>query len=178
MQTRSWGESFNLRGMRLSSLILFLFTMAAGAGFAQPRSIDTTKSTMTVLVSKAGAFSMMGHDHQISAPIAKGTVDATAGTVELQVDAAAMRVTDPKASDKDRAQVQQTMLGPEVLDTSHYPSIVFKSTAADGANGSWNVRCCGQSACMDCAMRRCAILTLPAQIRRDASARTIGRRHT
>ncbi len=96
---------------------------------------------MTVLVGKAGAFSMMGHDHEIAAPIAKGAVDATAHSVELQVEAAALRVVDAHASDKDRSQIQQTMLGPEVLDSSRYPTIVFRSTAADAAGaGVWNVR--------------------------------------
>jgi len=140
MKTPSVSASFNLRGMRVSSLVPFLLMIIGGAGFAQPRAIDTAKSTMTVLVAKSGVFSMMGHDHEISAPIAKGAVDVTAGTVELQVDAASLRVVDPKASDKDRGEVQRTMLGPEVLDTSHYAAIVFRSTGAEGTNGSWNVR--------------------------------------
>jgi polyisoprenoid-binding protein YceI len=123
---------------RLSSLSVFL--LASAVVFAQPRAIDTGKSTMTVLVAKSGMLSMMGHDHTITAPIAKGTVDTTAHTVELQVDSAALRVADANVSDKDRAQIQQTMTGPELLDVSRYASIVFKSTSADGAAGSWNVR--------------------------------------
>jgi polyisoprenoid-binding protein YceI len=108
---------------------------------AQPRAIDTAKSTMSVLVGKAGAFSMMGHDHQITAPIAKGSVDMAAHSVELRVEAAALRVADPHVSDKDRAQIQQTMAGPEVLDASRYAAIEFRSTSAEpGAAGSWNVR--------------------------------------
>ena len=123
------------------SLTAYLLTVAAGSVLAQPRAIDTTKSSMTVLVGKAGAFSMMGHDHEITAPIAKGTVDAAAHTVQLEVDAAAMRVADPNVSDKDRNQIQKTMEGPEVLDSTRYPTIVFRSTAAEpGAAGAWNVR--------------------------------------
>ena len=38
---------------------------------------------------------------------------------------------DEDASDKDRAEVQRTMLGPEVLDSAGHPDILFKSTSAD-----------------------------------------------
>ena len=44
-----------------------------------------------------------------------------------------MRVRDAKVSDKDRAEIQKTMLGPEVLDVERYPEIVFRSTAAEKA---------------------------------------------
>jgi len=120
---------------------LMLMTGAAGSAFAQPRAIDTAKSTMTVLVSKSGALSIMGHDHEITAPIARGAVDVAAHTVELRLEAGSLRVADPHVSDKDRAQIQQTMVGPEVLDTARYPAIVFRSTAVEpAAAGSWNVR--------------------------------------
>ena len=117
-----------------------VLAIAIPAG-AQPRAIDTAHSTMTVLVGKTGAFSMMGHDHVVAAPIAKGAVDPSAHTVELQVAAASLRVTDEHVSDKDRAQIQQTMVGPQVLDASRFSDIVFRSTAAEAAGaGSWNVR--------------------------------------
>lgn len=114
--------------------------MTSIASFAQPRAIDAAKSTMTVLVAKTGALSMMGHDHIIAAPIAKGSVDVTAHTVELQVDAASLRVADANVSDKDRRQIQQTMLGSDVLNVSRFASIVFRATSAEGAAGAWNVR--------------------------------------
>ena len=119
--------------------ILALLAFAAVA-IAQPRSIDTAKSTMTVHAYKAGLLSAFGHDHDIAAPVAAGTVDITGRKVELSVNAAAMRVQDPKASEKDRADVQTNMLGPEVLDTANHKEIRFHSTAAEPAgSGAWKV---------------------------------------
>ena len=107
---------------------------------AQPRPIDTAHSLMTVKVSKAGAFAAFGHDHEIGAPIESGTVDAAAKRVEVNVRAGALRVRDPKASDNDRAEIQKTMLGPEVLDAGRYPEIAFHSTAAESAGpNAWRV---------------------------------------
>jgi polyisoprenoid-binding protein YceI len=41
-------------------------------------------------------------------------------------------------SDKDRAEVQKTILGPEVLDSEGHREIVFKSTsAASVGEGRW-----------------------------------------
>jgi polyisoprenoid-binding protein YceI len=110
------------------------------AATAQQRTIDTEKSVMTVRVYKAGLFSALGHDHEIAAPIARGAVDTTARQVELYTKAGALQVRDPEVSDKDRAEIQSTMLGPEVLDAEHHPEIVFRSTGAEpmGAD-SWNV---------------------------------------
>jgi polyisoprenoid-binding protein YceI len=108
--------------------------------FTAERAIDTANSTMTVKAFKAGMLSAFGHDHEISAPIASGKVDAAAKHVELRVNASALRVRDPKASDKDREEIQKTMLGPEVLDAEHHSEIAFRSTSAEQAGeGSWRV---------------------------------------
>src|SRR5260370_1742992 len=107
---------------------------------AQPRAIDTGKSVMTVRVYKAGLLSAMGHNHEIAAPVAAGTVDVTARQVELRVRTGALEVRDPGVSDKDRAEIQRTMLGPQVLDSESHPQIVFRSTGAEAAApGSWKV---------------------------------------
>jgi polyisoprenoid-binding protein YceI len=134
------GARFTRRSYFPSLLILSgLFgCLAAQAGESRP--IDTAKSTMTVHVSKAGALSMFGHDHEIAAPIAGGSVDTTGRHVELRVDAAALRVRDPKASEKDRTEIQKTMLGPDVLDAERHREILFKSTAVEKAGDGWTVR--------------------------------------
>jgi len=50
-------------------------------------------------------------------------------------------VIDKDASDKERAEVQKTMLGPEVLDSERHHEIVFKSTGAEPAGqGRWTLR--------------------------------------
>jgi len=101
---------------------------------AQQRNIDTQKSTLTVHVGKTGVFSGFGHEHEVRAPILSGTADIGAHpAVEIHVDARALRVIDKDASDQERMEVQQTMLGPEVLDSESHQEIVFKSTAADTA---------------------------------------------
>ena len=111
------------------------------AAIGQERSIDIKSSVMTVRVYKGGVLSALGHDHEIAAPIAGGSVDITAHRVELHVSAAALRVEDPKVSDKDRDEIRKTMLGPEVLDAEHHAEIAFKSTGAEsGGEGSWSVR--------------------------------------
>ena len=122
--------------------LTFAISLAFAAGSAaQPRKIDTAKSVMTVHVSKAGVLSALGHNHEISAPLAAGTVDTTARTVELRVRAAALKVHDPEASDKDRAEIQTTMLGPEVLDTANNAEISFRSTtAAKAGDNLWRVQ--------------------------------------
>ena len=42
---------------------------------AQQRSIDPQKSTLTIHVGKTGAFSALGHEHEIHAPVHSGTAD-------------------------------------------------------------------------------------------------------
>ncbi len=101
---------------------------------------------MTVHVYKTGLFSALGHNHEISAPIESGQVQRNVQptenpSVELRVDARKLHVLDPDTSDDTRAQVQKTMLGPDVLDSERLPEIHFHSTAveASGAN-HWTVR--------------------------------------
>jgi polyisoprenoid-binding protein YceI len=111
------------------------------AASAQPRPIDTGKSILTVRVYKAGLFSALGHDHEIAAPITRGTVDTTARRVELEVKASALQVRDPEASAKDRTRIQSTMVSPEVLDAERYQEIRFRSTEVEPAGpDAWNVR--------------------------------------
>jgi hypothetical protein len=109
---------------------------------AQQHDIDTQKSTLTIHVGKTGAFSGLGHDHEVRAPIHSGTADTGSHPgVEVRVDARALRVIDKDSSEKDRAEVQKTMLGPEVLDSERHQEIVFKSTAAESVGqGKWTLR--------------------------------------
>jgi polyisoprenoid-binding protein YceI len=136
------GMTRRVRISKLRSVICAATALAwAAAASGQPRAIVTEKSKMTVRVYKAGVFSAFGHDHQITAPIAGGTVDLGAHSVELRVNSVALRVGDPGASEKDRGEIQKTMLGPEVLDAARHTEITFRSTAAEPAGGgAWHVR--------------------------------------
>lgn len=89
---------------------------------------NATHSTITVHVHKSGLLSAFAHDHVITAPIARGTVDAKAMTVQITVLTRQMKVADPDVSEKDRAQIQSDMLGPKVLDAQKYPEIRFSSS--------------------------------------------------
>ena len=111
------------------------------ADTAASREIDTQKSVMTVHVFKSGLFSAFGHEHEISAPIEHGTFNEGQPSVELAVDARQMRVMDKEVSGKDRAEIQETMLGPTVLNSGQFPEIRFRSTAVErAAEGRWMVR--------------------------------------
>jgi len=120
--------------MKRSVFVAAVSLLCAFGAAAQQLSIDTEKSALTIHVGKAGMFSAFGHEHEVRAPIKSGTADTGAHpAVEVHVDARALRVTDKDDSESDRAEVQKTMLGPEVLDSEAHPDIVFRSTAADPA---------------------------------------------
>jgi hypothetical protein len=117
-------------------------TLVCGLGVsAQQHNIDTQKSTLTIHVGKTGIFSGLGHGHEVSAPIHNGTADTgLRPKVEVHVDARGLRVVGKDEPEKDRAEVQKTMLGPEVLDCEHHPEIVFKSAGAEpGGPGRWTL---------------------------------------
>jgi len=109
---------------------------------AQQHNVDTQKSTLTIHVGKTGAFSALGHEHEVSAPIHSGTADTGPHpAVEIHVDARELRVTDKDESEKDRADVQKTMLGPDVLDSEQHQEIVYKSSSAESTGqGKWTLR--------------------------------------
>jgi hypothetical protein len=83
--------------------------------------IDTERSVLTVRVYKAGLLSAFGHEHQIRAPIREGSFDEEKKTIEFTVDARSLRVLDSDVSDKDRAEIQSTMVGPEGFGQRRIP---------------------------------------------------------
>ena len=104
----------------------------AAAGESEPRAIDSAHSSLKVRVLKSGVFSAFAHNHEIEAPIASGEVtEAGKPSVGLRVDARKLSVLDPEASADTRAQVQKTMLGPQVLDTERFSEIHFQSTEVE-----------------------------------------------
>jgi len=103
------------------------------SAFAQRRPIETAHSAITVRVFKAGVFSAFSHNHEISAPIADGSVDIKEQRVSLRVDATKLRVMDPGTPASTRAEIQQTMEGPEALDSRRYPEVSFTSTSISAA---------------------------------------------
>ena len=93
-----------------------------------------------VHVYKQGLFAFAADDHEVDAPIASGSYDAARESVELSVDASAMKVLDPKLAPGRRDTVQSNMSGPQVLDVGKYPTITFRSTKLEaGAPGHLSV---------------------------------------
>jgi polyisoprenoid-binding protein YceI len=117
-------------------LLVVILLCLAGSALAAPVPVDTAHSRLTVRVFKTGLFSGFAHDHEISAPLSSGTIDAAALSVDVRFEARKMTVLDPDASASDRAKVQETMLSEKVLDAAKFPGIVFvsKNVKATGNN--------------------------------------------
>jgi polyisoprenoid-binding protein YceI len=115
---------------RFSIVLVALFVSLLGVSNFHEALAQTTPgySTITIHVHKAGVFSAFGHNHEITAPVVQVNVDAKAMSADIVVHAADLKVLDTDLSDKDRASVQQTMLGPKVLDAEKFPEIRFKSS--------------------------------------------------
>jgi hypothetical protein len=115
----------------LQTRIRYLLLLVVLAGALRPAGEAQSappKSTITIHVAKSGLFSAFGHNHTISAPVARVAVDEKSKTATIIVPTAEMRVVDPEVSEKDRAEIQATMLGPKVLDAQRFPEIKFTSS--------------------------------------------------
>jgi hypothetical protein len=125
----------------LSILLLSVTLLFRPLPTESPRAVDTAHSTLKIHVYKTGLFSAFGHNHEIEAPIEGGEVAESGNlSVALRVDARKLRVLDPE-DPKSRPQVQETMLGPQVLDSTRFPEIRFEAAKieAKGEN-HWTVR--------------------------------------
>src|ERR1700675_1316950 len=111
---------------------MWLWLTRVAAAPSEGREVDGPHSTMTVHVHKSGFLSAFGHNHEIQAPIQSGQVkESGSPSVELRIDARKLRVLDPEASDSTRAQIQETMMGTQVLDADHFAEIHFQSTGVE-----------------------------------------------
>jgi len=123
-----------LQPSKRSSVLLaavLLPVVAMFQGHARPET-----SSITIHVHKSGLFSAFGHEHTVAAPIAHGRLNTKARTVEIVVATKQMKVVDADASEKDRAEIQATMLGPSVLDTDKFPEIRFQSLHVEDIDGN------------------------------------------
>jgi len=121
---------------------IFMFSLSPGrtAEASSERAIDSERSAVTVRVYKGGLFSSFGHDHEIRAPIKDGAFDEGKSTVWFVIETRSLQVLDSEASEKDRAEIQATMLGPKVLDSEKFREIRFHSTEVNRhSNDQWTV---------------------------------------
>src|SRR5438876_9311458 len=109
--------------LSLLALVISLSSVLWAADAPAGAAIDPQKASITVRVFKAGVFSAFGHEHEISAPIQQGSFTENAGSVESTVAARRMHVMYKSISEKDLHEIQQTMLGPKVLDSEKFHKI-------------------------------------------------------
>lgn len=108
--------------------------VAHGVESREAYVIDSQKSKIDVQVAREGFFKAFGHDHLVSAKEFSGEVQLDSAKLEnssvsFTIEAKSLAVVDPGESEKDRQDVQTTMLGEQVLDVARYPQIQFSSTS-------------------------------------------------
>jgi polyisoprenoid-binding protein YceI len=113
--------------------------LAAGpaARAADVYEVDPAASTLTVHVGKAGLFKFAGHEHEVTAPVSSGRIEAAAAdlsrsSVTLTFRAADLRVTGKDEPPADLPKVQEAMVGPKVLDAARFDTIAFTSRTVTG----------------------------------------------
>src|SRR2546421_1262393 len=131
---------------RPAALALLLALSAPVAFNAESKttySIDSSKSKIEIQVAKDGFFKAFGHDHLVSTTHFSGSVRLAESKMEessvtFTAEANSLRVIDPGESEKERNEVQATMLGEQVLDVARYPQIQFSSSAVKLVSSSKN----------------------------------------
>lgn len=96
-------------------------------------AVNADQSTLEIHVYREGFLKAFGHDHLISAKEVSGQVQFVRSNpadsyVSIVVATGSLAVVDPGASEKDRKEIQATMLGEKVLDAAQYPKIQFTSS--------------------------------------------------
>lgn len=125
---------------RVALALVALVISVAMPAESRPIAVDVQHSKMTVHVYKQGLFSFLADNHEVNAPLLSGSFDSETKSIELTVDAAKMRVLDPKMTAQKRDSVQANMVGPQVLDVAAHPTISFRSTAIDETDPNrWTV---------------------------------------
>jgi polyisoprenoid-binding protein YceI len=135
---RNGGVCMNFKFLSLSLLVM-LVAVDPQISCAQERSIDTARSKLTVRAFKSGLFSGFADNHEIQAPMTSGVIDEAAGRVKFTVESGKMKVLDPQMKPARRQEVQDRMLGPEVLDSTRFPEITFESSSVEHSGDSYVV---------------------------------------
>ena len=96
--------------------------------------LDVANSRVTIAVGKSGAFSFLGHKHEVSGPIESASLDIdlddlSRSHVSIVIATASLKVSGVDEPAADRPKVQATMESDEVLDVARFPRITFESTS-------------------------------------------------
>jgi polyisoprenoid-binding protein YceI len=126
-----------VRRWTLAAMLIVLVAQQSPVVIAQTAvfRIDPARSSVTIHVGKAGAFSFMaGHVHEVGGPIQTGSVDVDLDTpsrsrVRLSIASSELKVSAAGEPEGDAPKVQETMQGEKVLDVHRYPTITYDSTS-------------------------------------------------
>lgn len=94
--------------------------------------VDTKASHIEIHLFRSGFLSMLGSNHLISLTHFSGTAELSKDKpwwVRMLGKATSLKVLDPGASESERREVANTMLGPTQLDVKRYPSIKLQSSS-------------------------------------------------
>jgi polyisoprenoid-binding protein YceI len=108
---------------------LFALPRVARAGSVE-WTIDPARSTVVVHVYRKGALSPLLHDHDLRPESWRGTIAVDperpeSPRVEVVIDARSLRDDQSALSPADRAQVEEQVRGPDILDAARFPEIRF-----------------------------------------------------
>jgi len=104
---------------------------------AEKLVVESSRSHLRIELGRTGLMKFMGHEHQIEAPVAEGQVevvesDPARSSVRLRFEAARLHVVPGSEPADDIPKVEERMRGPEVLEVTKFPEILFVSTAVKG----------------------------------------------
>ncbi|MFB3819215.1 MAG: YceI family protein [Candidatus Methylomirabilales bacterium] len=126
------------------SLLVALLWWAPVIASAAEYAIQPESSEFVVRLYKAGIGSALAHDHVVRATRFSGTVMADDGnpgmaSVQAAVQADSLRADEPEMrrkhrlsgelSEKDRREIQSSMMGQRQLDAARFPTITFRSVS-------------------------------------------------
>ena len=132
-----------------STLLLLLGGQSTLAAVESERfEVDPSKSRVRIHLGRAGLLKVLGHDHEIDAPIAEGRVEAASrdpgrSSVRLRFEARRLAVVPGTEPADDAPKVEERMRGEDVLDAVRHPEIVFVSSsvaAEAGEPGRYRLR--------------------------------------
>jgi polyisoprenoid-binding protein YceI len=114
-----------------------VLVVAVGGQTAERFTLDATRSSLTIHTSRAGLLKFAGHDHDIRALAMKGEIIAdpanlSASSVSITLEAARLAVQPDGEPPADVPNIQERMLGPELLDVARFPEIAFRSAVVVG----------------------------------------------
>jgi polyisoprenoid-binding protein YceI len=126
---------------RLGTVALSVHLVGAAllaAGEPESFAVDAAASRVRVHLGRSGLLKLLGHDHEIDAPVSEGRVvvvegDPARSSVRLRFEARRLAIVPGSEPAGDIPNVEERMQGPGVLDAARYPEIAFASSAVAGS---------------------------------------------